>query len=123
MTTTDTTGADAGEPFRDWCLAELMGHNRAAGLVTADGPMMTATRLRIDMYRPGDTDPALTQFVAYPGSVYRLTVVTEDTARRLAASMLPAPQPPGRGQLPPGMPGTGYGPHSAAGDDPENDLW
>lgn len=84
----------ATEPaFSEWCILELMGHRRLAGLVTEqqvagkgflrlDVPAGTADQL--------DLGWAATQFYS-PDSVYCLTPVAEDVARKVATENRPQP--------------------------------
>jgi len=73
----------SADPFEGWAICELLGRRRLAGYVTADAPLMQATRLKVDIY-PGDAAaPAATQFTSYP--VYCLTPCTEDMARKVGA--------------------------------------
>jgi hypothetical protein len=88
------------DPFKSWSIVELFGHRRIAGLVTADSPLMSATRLRIDVYVPGGDDPALTQFVPYPAAVYCLTPTTEVIARAIGGRALAQQPPVARWELP-----------------------
>lgn len=95
------------DTYHDWSIVELFGHRRIAGLVTADSPLMSATRLRIDIYIPGGEQPALTQYVPYPAAVYCLTPTTEVIARAIGGRSLAQSPPVARWELPapPAAPG------------------
>jgi hypothetical protein len=82
VTETDQTA------FAEWCIVEMMGHRRLAGLVQ-EVQLAGAGFLRLDIPAAGD-DPGRTQYVA-PGSVYALHPVDEATARQAAAAWRPAP--------------------------------
>lgn len=70
------------ESFGEWCVLELMGRRKLAGFVR-EVTLAGAGLLRIDVYE-GDADTAaLTQFYP-PASLYALTPVTEEIARRFA---------------------------------------
>lgn len=83
--------SDTEAPYAEWSIVELMGRNRVAGYVTADAPIMSATRLRVDVYDGDQADPSVTQYLGFPQGVYRLTPTTEEIARRLGARIMPAP--------------------------------
>jgi len=86
------------DPFTGWAIVELMGRRRIAGHVTADAPLLQATRLQVDIY-PGDaTQPAATQFVGYP--VYCLTPCTEALARKVGADAIRYDMPVAQWQPP-----------------------
>lgn len=85
----DDTGDDR---FEQWCILELMGHRRLAGLVS-ETEIAGASFLRIDVPAPDDGNPnewAATQLYA-PAAVYCITPVSEEVARQVAASAQPAP--------------------------------
>ena len=69
--------------FDEWCLVELMGHQRIAGRVTEQS-IGGQSLLRVDVPANAETGrQALTKFYG-PGAVYCLTPVSESIARRLA---------------------------------------
>lgn len=81
-----------------WAIVELMGHVRLAGKVTEE-ERFGAKLGRIDIPK---ADGTITQYFG-GGSVYRLTVVTEDVARQIASTCNAAPIQPWefpRGRLP-----------------------
>lgn len=73
--------------FQQWCVVELFGHQRYAGLLTqADWPPGFG---RLDIpATPGHE--AVTQLVN-PSSIYRLTPTTETIATAVAAQCRPEP--------------------------------
>lgn len=73
------------ERFKDWAVLELFGHRKYAGLVQ-EVELAGAPMLRIDV----PSDPPVTQFYGAK-SVYCMTPVDEDTARRYAAGNRPEP--------------------------------
>jgi hypothetical protein len=74
--------------FEQWCIVELMGHVRMAGKVTEQE--LFGTKLaRIDIPSP-DGGQSVTQYFG-GSSVYRITPVTEELARAVAAHNSPAP--------------------------------
>lgn len=82
MTTTDER-----EPWEGWCLLELMGHRKLAGLVTR-AEVCGEAMMRVDV--PGPDGTVLTQFYS-PKSLYAFTPVSEEIARGYAARNTPAP--------------------------------
>ena len=74
------------EKFEEWAILELMGHRRLAGKVS-EQVIAGQGFIRIDI---PNGEKMTTQFYG-PGSVYALTPVAEDVARRLAASINAAP--------------------------------
>jgi hypothetical protein len=93
---------EGGEPFREWCIVQLMGHVRLGGLVT-ESAVAGGHWLRLDVYRTGDEQPVMTKLIPPPpgGPVYDLTPVTEDLARAVADRH--APPPVARFELPGGI--------------------
>lgn len=76
------------ESFADWCIIELMGHQRIAGYVTEE-TIAGAALLRVDVPEcPGHT--AYTRYIG-SSAVYALTPVSEEVARAAAASFRPRP--------------------------------
>lgn len=71
--------------FKGWCILELMGHRRLAGLVQ-DAELAGGAFIRIDI----PSTPPATQFYA-PGAVYCITPTTEEIARAVAAKARPEP--------------------------------
>ena len=95
---------DPKPTFKEWCVLELMGHRKLAGLVT-EQEIAGHGFLRLDIYLRQtpitvgpDTGPipikseapVSTQFYS-PSSVYAITPVSEDTARAFAEGNQPAP--------------------------------
>ena len=69
--------------FEEWAILELMGHRRLAGKIT-DAVIGGGAFLRIDIttnYDPGDE--YTTQFYS-PQSVYCISPVSEEIARKVA---------------------------------------
>lgn len=74
--------------FDQWCLLEIMGHQRYAGRVT-EQTIAGASFLRIDI-------PAVDEFPAFTklfsaSSVYAITPIAEDLVRGMAAELRNAP--------------------------------
>lgn len=72
--------------FHEWCIVELMGHVRIAGLVT-EVEKFGSKLGRIDI---PSGDGFVTQFFN-GNSLYRLTPTTEEIARGVAAANQPTP--------------------------------
>ena len=89
------TDTESEPRFSQWCILELMGHRRLAGLVT-EQEIAGHGFLRLDV--PGDLADVhatgalwtATQFYS-PSSVYCMTPTTEANARRIAAYNKPEP--------------------------------
>lgn len=75
------------EEFEGWALLELMGHRKLAGYVKP-ATIAGAGVIRIDV--PGENEAVATQFYS-PSSLYCLTPIAEDLARKLAKRYEPAP--------------------------------
>jgi hypothetical protein len=73
--------------FEGWCVLELMGHRRLAGMVT-EVEIAGSGMLRIDV--PGEDGPTATQFYS-PSAVYAITPTTEAIARGFARRYRPEP--------------------------------
>ena len=82
------TKPEAPQAFAQWCIVELLGHRRLAGLIT-EVQLAGAGFLRLDIPKT-DRGPARTQYVA-PASVYALHPVDETTATRVATTCYPDP--------------------------------
>jgi hypothetical protein len=75
-------------PYEGWAIVELMGHRRLAGRVS-QAEQYGVAMLRLDV-PPTEGAQAATQF--YGGSsIYCVTPVSEDVARRVAECNSPAP--------------------------------
>jgi hypothetical protein len=72
--------------FKQWCIVELLGHVRIAGLVT-EVELFGSKQGRIDI---PNGDGFVTQYFN-GSSLYRLTPVSEEIARAVAASNQPEP--------------------------------
>ena len=72
--------------FKQWCIVELMGHVRVAGMVSEE-QRFGSTVGRIDIPQ-GDT--WVTQYFGGT-SIYRVTPTTEEIARQIATGINTAP--------------------------------
>lgn len=81
------TTNDEREPWEGYCLLELLGHRKLAGLVTR-AEVCGEAMLRVDV--PGPDGTVLTQYYS-PRSLYAFTPVSEEIARGFAAKNTPAP--------------------------------
>lgn len=75
--------------FESWCIVEIMGHSRYAGLVT-EQTIGGCSFVRVDVPEiPGDdgreTQPAFTKLFSQ-GSIFCITPCTEEAARTVARS-------------------------------------
>lgn len=86
------------DPFTGWAVVELMGRRRIAGYVTADAPLLQATRLQVEMYDGAAQQPAATMYTSYP--VYCLTPCTEAIARKVGADAIRYDMPVAQWQFP-----------------------
>lgn len=68
--------------FRQWCVLELMGHRRLAGLVSEE-QIGGASFIRIDIPAQVKGEAVATQFYS-PQAVYCITPTTEEAARLFA---------------------------------------
>lgn len=81
------------DPFEGWAIVELMGHRRLAGYATEEEHFGTAM-LRLDVHGLDDEKtPGVSQFYG-GGSIYCLTPISEDIARRMGERLQPAPVRP-----------------------------
>lgn len=80
------------EQFSQWCVLELMGHRRLAGLVS-EQEIAGQAFLRLDIHREAEV---ITQYYS-PSAVYCITPTTEEVARKTAA--LGRPQPVARWEI------------------------
>jgi hypothetical protein len=80
---------DTIEKFSEWCVVEIMGHKRFAGLVTEQA-IGGASFVRVDVPEittdKGITLPAFSKLFG-ASSIYCLSPCTEETARRFAAAL------------------------------------
>lgn len=84
--------------FKQWCILELMGHRKLAGLVSEENRFGTVM-CRIDI--PGPDGKTVTQF--YGGSsIYACTPTTEELCRAFSKNSAPAPVSRWELQLPAG---------------------
>lgn len=74
--------------FEQWCILDIMGHQRFAGWVTEE-TIAGAAFLRIDIPATGK-QVAFTKLFS-PSSVYSITPTTEELATSMAASINNAP--------------------------------
>lgn len=72
------------EQFDQWCLVEMMGHQRIAGKVT-EKVIAGQGFLQVDVPETS-RNPAFTRFVS-PGSLYALNPIDEATARWYAENL------------------------------------
>lgn len=78
---------DQAHRFKQWCILELLGHVRLAGLVTEED-LFGSKIGRIDIPSP-DGQGFVTQYFS-SGAIYRLTPTTEEIAHAVAR-VAPAP--------------------------------
>jgi hypothetical protein len=96
------------DAFEGWAIVELLGRTRVAGHVTADGPLLQATRLLVDIYDGDAEQPSATQLICLP--VWRVTPCTEAIARGLGPDALQYSMPIAQWELkPPRTPAIGSG--------------
>jgi hypothetical protein len=86
--------------FESWCIVELFGHQRIAGMVT-EAQVGGCSFIRVDVPETR-SQPAFTRFFGQ-GAIYSITPVSEEVARAageylrerpVSVYMLPSPQPP-----------------------------
>jgi len=70
------------EKFEQWCVIELFGHNRIAGLVS-DAQIGGATFIRVDVPQVKDDVKGFTRFFG-PAAIYGINPVSEQIAREMA---------------------------------------
>lgn len=76
------------EKFDQWALIEILGHNRYAGRVTEQS-VGGNSFVRVDIPE-SDEQPAFTKLFG-ASSIYCITPVTEDVARRMSATLRQTP--------------------------------
>lgn len=79
------------ETFESWCIVELFGHQRIAGLVT-EQTIGGSSFVRVDVPANGDT-PAYTRLFGN-GAIYAINPVSEPIARAAAANYRAVPVSP-----------------------------
>ncbi len=84
---TDTK--EATSAFEGWAILELMGHRKLGGYVREE-KLAGAGFIRIDVPAANGDGNVATQLYS-PGALYCLTPVSEEVARRFAASCQPEP--------------------------------
>ena len=79
---------DKKATFEGWCILDLLGHKRLAGMVS-EATVAGATMLRVDV----PESPGKSAATVYVGgaAVYSLAPTSEEIARAVAASNDPAP--------------------------------
>jgi hypothetical protein len=80
---------DAEAKFEEWCLLELFGHQRLAGMVT-EKQLGGASFVRVDVPHDEKTGWKLTRLYN-PSAIYSITPVTEETARMVAKTIAGEP--------------------------------
>lgn len=86
------SGGGKVEGFDGWALVEVMGHKRFAGRVT-EHTVAGQGFIRVDVpevERDGERCEPFTKLIG-PGSIYSITPLSEDVARRMAASLRERP--------------------------------
>ena len=76
--------AEIKAPFEHWCVVELFGRDRIAGLVTEE-TLGGSAFLRVEIPAVGEIEAHTRYFGG--GAIYSLSVVAEDVARSVAASL------------------------------------
>lgn len=74
--------------FDQWCIVELMGHQRIAGKVTEESHFGAAL-MRVDVPAVDGRD-GFTKFYG-GGAIYAITPVSEEVARGIAQMLDPSP--------------------------------
>lgn len=74
---------EAKPKFDEWCLVELMGHNRIVGKCT-EAIVAGCPLLRVDVPAV-DHNPAFTRFYGTP-AIYAISPISEEIARQLIAN-------------------------------------
>ena len=112
-------GMDAADTPAAWAIVELMGHVRLAGRLSEE-EHYGAKMGRLDI--PTDGWAFVTQFFG-GGSVYRITLVSEDVARHVAKAARPEPVSPWDfpKQLSRALPGMGDDDHDEDANDEDDD--
>lgn len=76
------------EPLKSYAVVEMMGHRKIVGLVT-ESDISGGQLIRVDVLG-ADGEPERTEYVGV-GSIYCLTIVTEEAAKKVAAANSPRP--------------------------------
>ncbi len=85
-----TSETPDGDQFLTWAVVEIFGHQKFAGLVT-EASIGGCSFIRVDVPELGSfSSPAFTKLFTQ-GAIYSITPVSEDFARRVAASIRSEP--------------------------------
>jgi hypothetical protein len=76
------------DKWEQWCLLELYGHQRLAGLVT-EATIGGCSFIRVDVPPDGDSE-GFTRYYGN-GAIYSMTPCTEDVARAMVSMLKPRP--------------------------------
>jgi len=120
------------ETFDQWALVEIMGHDRYAGRVTeqviggcafvrVDVPEVVSDQLLLDTGKPEVIAPGFSKLFGQ-GAIFSITPVSEEIARKMAASYRASPikafEMPSAPRI-----GSRFGDGSRNYDDSEDDLY
>lgn len=76
------------EQLKSYAVVEMMGHRKIVGLVT-ESDISGGQLLRVDVLG-ANAEPERTEYIGV-GSIYCLTIVTEEIAKKVAAHNAPRP--------------------------------
>lgn len=86
------SAAQQPEKFEHWCLLELFGHQRIAGMVT-EATIGGCAFLRVDVPSEDGVGVRYTKYFGN-GAIYAMTVTDKPTAVRIANNLNPTPPTP-----------------------------
>lgn len=115
----DQGSAAAENPrFEQWCLVELFGHSRIAGLVT-EASIGGCALLRVDVPSEDGEGVRYTKYFGN-GAIYAMTVTDKAVAVRIANNLHPKPPTPRPGEQR-ALPETSEDRYRDPGPDPDDD--
>lgn len=78
--------------FEEWCVLELFGHQRIAGLVT-EATIGGCSFIRVDVPKPGEEGDLYTRYFGN-GAIYAINPTTKEEVLKIVSALHPKPPTP-----------------------------